>query len=76
MYDWEKFNEKALPEKEECYSNLNMEDITDADYMHVNGACKDFETKLQKNVFKNLSFRSCKISLSLWINMVSSFKKE
>ena len=52
MYVWEKFNEKALPEKEESYSNLNMEDITDADYMHVNGACKDFEIKLQKNCLK------------------------
>ena len=31
MDDWEKFNETILPEKEEFYSNLNMEDITDAD---------------------------------------------
>ena len=30
---WEKFNETKLPEKEEFYSNLNMEDITDASYM-------------------------------------------
>ena len=27
----EKFNETTLPEKEESYSNLNMEDFTDAD---------------------------------------------
>ena len=25
--DWEKFNEVKLPEKEEFYSNLNMEDV-------------------------------------------------
>ena len=31
MDDWEKLNETALPEKEELYSNLNLEDITDAD---------------------------------------------
>ena len=31
MYDWEKFNETSLPEKEYFYSHLNMEDITDAD---------------------------------------------
>ena len=31
MDDWEKFNETTLPEKEEFYSNLNMEEITDAD---------------------------------------------
>ena len=24
---WEKFNEKSLPEKEELYSNLNLEDL-------------------------------------------------
>ena len=29
MDDWEKFNETTLPEKEEFYSNVNMEDITD-----------------------------------------------
>ena len=27
----EKFNETTLPEKEEFYSNLNMEGFTDAD---------------------------------------------
>ena len=30
-----KFNETWLPGKEEVYSNLNIEDITDADYMHA-----------------------------------------
>ena len=45
MGEWEKFNETTLPEKEEFYSNLNMEDITDADYLHVKRVCKDFEIK-------------------------------
>ena len=45
MDDWEKFNEPTLPEKGRFYSNLNMKDITDADYMHVKKVCKDFETK-------------------------------
>ena len=31
MDDWEKFNETTLPVKEQFFSNLNMEDITDAD---------------------------------------------
>ena len=31
MREWEKCNETTLPEKEEFYSNLNMENITDAD---------------------------------------------
>ena len=34
-----------LPEKEAVYRNLNMEDITDADYMHAKKVCKNFEIK-------------------------------
>ena len=45
MDDWEKTNETLLPEKEEFYSNLNIEDITDADYMHAKKVCEDFEIK-------------------------------
>ena len=45
MDDWEKFNETTLPEKEDFYSNLNMEDITGAGYMHGKRVCKDFEIK-------------------------------
>ena len=33
--EWEKFNEITLLEKETFYSHLNMEDITDIDYMHA-----------------------------------------
>ena len=33
-----------LLEKEDFYSHLNMEDITDADYTHAK-VCKDFKTK-------------------------------
>ena len=29
MDDWDKFHETVLPEKEEFYRNLNMEDVTD-----------------------------------------------
>ena len=45
MDDWEKFNEATLPEEEEFYRNLNMEEITDADYMHGKRVHKDFEIK-------------------------------
>ena len=38
----EKFNEASLPEKEDFYSHLNMEDITDADYVYAKKVCKDF----------------------------------
>ena len=35
MDDWGNLNEATLPEKEEFYSNLNIEDITNANYMHA-----------------------------------------
>ena len=31
--------------KEDFYSHLNMEDITDADYAHIKRVCKDSEIK-------------------------------
>ena len=45
MDDWEKFNETSLLEKEEFFSNQNMEDITGADYVHAKGVYKNFEIK-------------------------------
>ena len=45
MDDWERFNETVLPGKEDFYSNLNMEDISDADYMYAKKVYKDFEVK-------------------------------
>ena len=45
MDGWEKFNATTLPEKENFYSHLNMEDITDTDYVHGKRVCKDFEIK-------------------------------
>ena len=43
MDDWEKFNEKTLPEIEAFCSNLNVEEIIDADYMHGERVCIDIE---------------------------------
>ena len=43
--DWKKFSEISLPEKEDFYSQLTMEDITKADYTHRKRVCKDFEIK-------------------------------
>ena len=45
MDDWAKFNETLLTEKEEFYSHLNMEDITEADFAHAKRVCKNFEIK-------------------------------
>ena len=76
MNDWEKFNETLLPKKEDFYSHLNMENITDRDYSHVKGVCKDFKIKhlgeyhdlygqsdtvLLADVFKNLRIMCLKI---------------
>ena len=35
MNDWQKFDKTSLPEKEDFYSYLNQEDITDTDYAHA-----------------------------------------
>ena len=45
MDNWEKFNKTSLPKKEDFYSHLNVEDITDTDYAHAKRACKDFGKK-------------------------------
>ena len=46
MDDWEKLkNETSSPEKEDFYNHLCMADITDANYTHGIGVCKDFEIK-------------------------------
>ena len=55
MDDWEKFNERSLPEKEDFYSDLNIEDITDVDYTHG------------KEVFKNVEIKKFRrISWFIW----------
>ena len=45
MDDWKSFSETSLLEKEDFYSHLNMEDITDADYTHKKLVCKDLKIK-------------------------------
>ena len=48
VYGWMgRFNETSLPEKEEFYSNLDMEDITDVDYMHAKRVCKDWNKEFR-----------------------------
>ena len=42
MDSWERFDESLLPDKEDFYSNLNMEDMTDADYKHTKNVWKNF----------------------------------
>ena len=35
MDDWEKLSKTVLPKKGDFYSQLNMEDITEADYVKI-----------------------------------------
>ena len=45
MDSWEKFDETTLPPKEAFHSNLNLEDISDKDYAHVQKVWEVFEIK-------------------------------
>ena len=45
MDTWEKFNEAELPSKKCFYSNLNLEDITDEDYIHAQKVWDTFKIK-------------------------------
>ena len=42
---WEKFNEPALPPKQDFYSNLNLENISDEDYVHAKKVWDVFKIK-------------------------------
>ena len=46
MDTWERFSEILLPSKEDFYSNLNMEDISDIDYRHANNVFKRFKLEI------------------------------
>ena len=71
MDEWGKFNETSLPEKEEFYSNLNMEDIADADYMHAESVFKDFEIK-NLDEHHNLYLKS---DILLWLMFSKNSEK-
>ena len=43
MNSYTRFNETSLPDKKNNYNNLNIENITDADYKHV---WRDFALKI------------------------------
>ena len=45
MVSWEKFDETTIPPKEVFYSTLNLEDISDEDYEHVQNVWNVFEIK-------------------------------
>ena len=45
MGDWEKLCRTSLHEKENFYSQLNIEDMTETYYTHTKKLCRDFEIK-------------------------------
>ena len=45
MDSWERSDETSLPEKEDFYSSLNIEDVTDADHRHAKRVFKEFNNK-------------------------------
>ena len=45
MADWEKFSETSLPGKDAFYSQIDMDEITDADFTYKKKLCKHFEIK-------------------------------
>ena len=44
-YSWEKFDETSIPPKDAFYSELNLENITDEDYAHIQKVWEVFEIK-------------------------------
>ena len=49
MDSWQRFNETSLPDKKEFYSNLTIENITDADKKHAKRVLEDFKIQNQRN---------------------------
>ena len=45
MDEWKKFNEAKFAEKEQFCRKLNVEIITDADFIYAKRVCKDFEIR-------------------------------
>ena len=68
MDDWKKFSETSFPGKEENYSNLSMEDITNGDYMHSKRVCKDFE-------MKNIMICILKVIHYFWLMFLKTLEK-
>ena len=69
MDELEKFNQKTVTKKEEFYSNLNLENVTDADYMHEKRVWKGFEIKAE---YHDLYFKGDTLLL---VDIFKNFKK-
>ena len=45
MDSWERFNETSIPPKKSFYTELNLEDISDKDYLHAQKVWEVFEIR-------------------------------
>ena len=45
MDSWKRFAETSLPDKKAFYSEMNLEDITDENYVHAQEVLKEFKLK-------------------------------
>ena len=87
MNNWEEFIEISLPEKKDFYIHLNMEGISDADYVHAKKVCKNFKirnlcdyhdlyvqiyTLLLVDVFENFRNKCLKKNFQANVNLVTT----
>ena len=66
MDNWERFNETSLPDKEYFYSSLNMENIDDTDYRHVNNVFKKFKLK-NLGEYTIYTFKATRYDLQMYL---------
>ena len=63
MDSWERFDENKILPKEAFYSELNLEDISDEDYAHVQKVWDVFEIK-NRSEYHDLYVQSDKLLLA------------
>ena len=61
MTDLEELNETSLPEKEDFYIHLNVEHITDADYVHAKRVSKTFKIKEKIMIYMCITIHYCQL---------------
>ena len=63
MNSWGRFNETSLPDKKASYSELNLEYITDKDYLHAQKILKELKLK-SRGDYHDLYVQSDKLLLA------------
>ena len=71
MTDWDKFKETKLPPREAFCSKLNMTEVSEEDYKHVNRVWKEFGLKYLEE-YHDLYLKTDVILLA---NVFEAFRK-